>query len=60
MAGTAVLAFSGQAYADGHAKVISNPSKATVSITGQIQRAFFYVDDGSSERIRHGEHGHCR
>jgi len=58
MAGTAVLAFSGQAYADGHAKVISNPSKATVSITGQIQRAFFYVDDGASERIRHGEHGH--
>ena len=57
MAGTAVLAFSGQAYADGHAKVISNPSKAAVKITGQIQRAFAYIDDGSSERIRHMEHG---
>ena len=57
MAGTAVLAFSGQAYADGHAKVISNPSKAAVTITGQIQRAFAYIDDGSSERVRHMEHG---
>ena len=57
MAGTAALAFSGQAYADGHTKVIQSKSKASVAISGQIQRAFFYVDDGSSERVRHGEHG---
>ena len=57
MAGTAALAFSGQAYADGHTKVWQSKSKASVAISGQIQRAFFYVDDGSSERVRHGEHG---
>ena len=55
MAGTAALAFSGQAYADGHAKVVSNPSKAAISITGQIQRQVTYIDDGTSERFRHSE-----
>jgi hypothetical protein len=57
MAGTAVLAFSGQAYADGHAKVIQSKSKAVVAISGQIQRAAVFVDDGSSQRLRHMEQG---
>ena len=57
MAGTAVLAFSGQAYADGHAKVIQSKSKAVVAISGQIQRTAAFIDDGSSQRVRHMEHG---
>jgi len=56
MASAAAVAFSGQAHADGHATWASK-SKAKVAISGQIQRAFFYVDDGTSQRIRHGEQG---
>lgn len=56
MASAAAVAFSGQAQADGHATWASK-SKAKVAITGQIQRTAFFVNDGSSQRLRHGEQG---
>jgi hypothetical protein len=56
MAGAAVVAFSGQAHADGHA-VWASSSKAKVSISGQIARAVAFVDDGDSQRVRHSEQG---
>ena len=56
MASAAAVAFSGQAHADGHASWASK-SKAKVAISGQIQRAVYFVNDGSSQRLRHSEQG---
>jgi hypothetical protein len=58
LAGTALVALgvaaAGQASADGHAKVVKNSQdKVSLRISGQINRAMHYTDDGHATRVSH-------